>query len=168
MLSMSEWTAIHLKEKTTTRLSRSEMFYFFPKRTRPCWMLNTFHLLSCLPRLIVVLSPSTVDTTPSSYSAPCPCAHFLLWSYLEMALCRCIYCIPPEALQANKHWGGKSKARSNLDWRTNKCLIQLSTSLKNMQEKVQCILVKGKKYTLFGFNMLMYSWNHIVLGSDSQ
>lgn len=86
MLSMSEWTAIHLKEKTTTHVYQGQRcFICSPERTRPCWMLNTFHLFSCLPRLIVVLSPSTVDMTPSSYSAPCPCTHSccdLIWKWL--------------------------------------------------------------------------------------
>lgn len=119
-LNMSEWATIHLKEKTNVYKGHW-CFISSPERTRPCRMLNNFHLCSCLPRLIVVLSPSTVGPTPSSYSAPCPCTHSCCdligkWLYADA------YIAPSQKLykQINTE---KSQARSNLDWRTNKCLI---------------------------------------------
>lgn len=74
-----------ISKKKTNVYQGQRCFIFSPERTRPCRMLNNFHLCSCLPRLIVVLSPSTVETTPSSSSAPCPCAHSfcdLIWKWL--------------------------------------------------------------------------------------
>lgn len=63
---MTEWAAIHLKEKPSVYQGH-ECFIFSLERTRPCRMLNNFHVCSCLPRLIMELSPSTVEPTPSNY-----------------------------------------------------------------------------------------------------
>lgn len=52
-----------ISKKKTNVYQGQRCFIFSPERTRPCRMLNNFHLCSCLPRLIVVLSPSTVETT---------------------------------------------------------------------------------------------------------
>lgn len=103
MLYMTEPAAIHLQEKPSVYQGHG-CFIFSLGRTRPCRMLNNFHVCSCLPRLIMELSPSNVEPTPSSYSALCLCAPS--WSYLKMALCRCTL---PESLQTNKRWGEKAK-----------------------------------------------------------
>lgn len=100
-LYMSERTGIHLKVKTNVYQGH-RCFIFSLERTRPCRMLNNFHLCSSFPRLIVALSPSTVEPTPSSYSALCSCAPSccdLIWKWLYADA----YIAHPARSSTNKH-----------------------------------------------------------------
>jgi len=104
--SMTEWAVVHLKEKPSVYQGH-RCFILSLERMRPCRMLNNFHVCSCLPRLIMELSPSTVEPTPSNYSALCSCAPSccdLIWKWLYAdAPCQNLY------KQTNKRWGETAK-----------------------------------------------------------
>lgn len=120
MNALYDWMGSHSSQRKAKCLPRTQMFYFFPlKRTRPRRMLNNFHLYSCLPRLIVKLSPSTVEPTPSSYSALCSVTSSccdLIWKRLYADA----YIVPPARISTNKQ---TQRENHNLDWRANKRLI---------------------------------------------
>lgn len=84
---------------------------------------------------------------------------FLLWSYLKTALCRCIYCAPRQNLYKQTNAEGKPQSRLEGKQTPNIAFHQP----KQHARKSKMYSCKTKK-RLFLFSMLMYSWNHIVLG----
>lgn len=107
-----DWIGRHSSQKKPSVYQGHRCFIFSPERTRPCRMLNNFHVCSRLPRLIMELSPSTVEPTPSSYSALCFCAPSccdLIWKWLYAdAPCQNLY------KQTNAEGKKQSKEQSGL------------------------------------------------------